>query len=161
MDIFSFSAALIGGVIILALAIYAGWLLAKLNHQTRQRKAFMEKAIQKRNLKIIESIDIIAFAALEQQCDLSEAAIRLYMIMGALQGDKEIDFSHRFPALFELYDLIKDMPRGDERKQVEKKERMQLDLIRVKAEARLVESINRELKDILSFTGAKYQPSED
>ncbi len=159
MDIFSFSAAIVGGVIIFALAIYAGWLLAKLNHQTRQRKAFMEKAIQERNLKIIESIDVIAFAALEQQCDLSEAAIRLYMIMNALQGDKEVDFSRRYPALFELYDLIKDMPRGDERKQIEKKERMQLDLVRVKAEARLVEAINIELKNILLFTGAKYQPS--
>lgn len=155
METLPFGFLVAGSAIILGLAIYAGYLLAKLRDQTQQQQALITKAIVQRNLKIIESVDVIALAALQQQCDLSEAAIRLYMIMDHLQGEMKIDFAIRYPALFELYDVVKDMPRGDARQQILKKERMQLDLVRVKAEARLVDAINHELDDILIFTGAK------
>lgn len=87
----------LGGAIILGLAGYAGWLLAKLRQQTKMQEKAMNEAIKQRNLKIIESVDVIAMATLQEQCDLSEAAIRLYMIMDHLQGDKRVDFPTRFP----------------------------------------------------------------
>ncbi|MFZ6044181.1 DUF2489 domain-containing protein, partial [Vibrio natriegens] len=51
---------------------------------------------------------------------------------------------------YELYQVVKDMPRGDSRRTLEKKERMKLDMIRMKAEARLVDDIKVELDRILA-----------
>ncbi|MBE1277023.1 DUF2489 domain-containing protein [Enterovibrio baiacu] len=148
----------LGGVIILGLASYAGWLLSKLRRQTRFQAAQQKAAITQRNNKIIESVDVIAMATLQEQCDLSEAAIRLFMIMDHLQGEKRVDYPTRFPALYELYDVVKDMPRGDARKAIPKKERMRHDLERMKAETRLQDAIKIELEEILAFTGAKMTP---
>lgn len=155
METLSFGLMALGSAIILGLAGYAGWLLAKLQHQTKMQKNAIKDAISQRNLKIIESVNVIAKATLQQQCDLSEAAIRLYMIMGHLDGDKRVEFSTRFPALYELYEVVKDMPRGDDRKGIQKKDRMRLDMTRMKAEARLQSLSYAELEDILFFTGAK------
>ncbi|OEE71171.1 coproporphyrinogen III oxidase [Enterovibrio norvegicus FF-33] len=148
----------LGGAIILGLAIYAGWLLAKLRHQTKLQAAQMDAATKKRNLKIIESVDVIAMATLQEQCDFSEAAIRLFMIMDHLQGEKRVDYPTRYPALYELYDVVKDMPRGDARKAIDKKERMRDNMVRMKTEARLQQAIHTELEEILAFTGAKMTP---
>jgi hypothetical protein len=51
--------------------------------------------------------------------------------------------------MFELYHVVRDMPRGDARNMIQKKERMKLDLERMKAEARLQDTIKLELDDIL------------
>lgn len=162
METLSFGVMALGGAIILGLAGYAAWLLLRLQRQTKRQKAAMISAnaamvdaIAQRNLKIIESVDVIARATLQEQCDLSEAAIRLYMIMSQLDGDKCIVFSTRFPALYELYEVVKDMPRGDARKSIQKQERMRFDMIRMKAQARLQVASFTELDEILLFTGAK------
>ncbi|MGR5179281.1 DUF2489 domain-containing protein, partial [Vibrio mediterranei] len=51
----------------------------------------------------------------------------------------------------ELYQVVKDMPRGEARKTIQKQERMKLDLERMKAEARLQDSIKLELDAILAM----------
>jgi hypothetical protein len=148
----------LGALIILALSVYAGTLLARLKRQTALQAEMEEAAIKKRNDKIIESVDVIAFAALKDQCDLSEAAIRLYMIMDHLQGEKRVEFDSRYPALFELYEAVKDTPRGDARKTLKKNERMRLDFDRANHEARLEQAIKAELAEILAFTGGRHIP---
>ena len=85
MSGFEWVAFVLMGLVILSLSIYAGFLLAQLARQNKAQVAAQAKAIQQRNEKIIESVDVISLAALQQQCDLSEAAIRLYMIMDHLQ----------------------------------------------------------------------------
>lgn len=150
--------AIAGGVIILGLSLYAGMLLAKLKRQNELQAKMMQEALDKRNAKIVESVDVIAAATLQEQCDLSEAAIRLFMIMDHLQGEMRIDFPTRYPALFELYEAVKDTPRGEARKALAKKERMRFDLQRMKDEARLEQAIRVELEEILVFTGARAAP---
>ena len=145
----------LAGAIIFGLALYAGYLLAKLRGQNEQRLKLQQQAIKDRNQKIIESVETIALAALQKQCDLSEAAIRLYMLMSQLQGDKALEVASHFPALYALYDQVKDMARSDNRKTLAKKQRMQDDLTRLKAEAKLESSIQQELEHILIFTGRK------
>ncbi|TDR71150.1 uncharacterized protein DUF2489 [Photobacterium lutimaris] len=147
----------LAGVIVAVLASYAGYLLFKLYQQTQRHKAFLARAqrqqeagIKQRNANIMESVLIIAEAGKKEECDMSEIAIRLYKLMEVLQGDHRVDFANRYPSMHELYLVVKDMPRGDARKTLAKKERMQLDLIRMKAEARLVESIKSELDLILA-----------
>lgn len=143
----------VGGAIILGLSIYAGILLAKLQQQNKQQLHLKNAAIKQRNDNIIESVDVIARATLQEQCDLSEAAIRLYMLMIHLQGDKAVAFETRFPALYELYDVVKDMPRGDDRSALTKKDRKPLDNIRISAEVRLHAAIHAELDDVLGVIG--------
>lgn len=147
----------LAGLIVAVLASYAGYLLFKLYKQTQRHKAFLaraqrqqEEGIKQRNANIMESVLIIAEAGKQDECDMSEIAIRLYKLMEVLQGDHRVDFASQYPAMHELYLVVKDMPRGDQRKTLAKKERMQLDLIRMKAEARLQETIKSELDVILA-----------
>ncbi|MBP2700857.1 DUF2489 domain-containing protein [Photobacterium lucens] len=147
----------IGGTIVTALGMYAGFLLVKLYQQNQRHKVFLaraeqqqKEAIETRNNTILESVFVIAAATKQGQCDLSEAAIRLYKLMEALQADKSVDFSATYPAIYELYEVVKDMPRGEARQQTEKRTRMRFDLERMKAETRLQETIAVELDAILS-----------
>ena len=146
---------LVGAIVIGGLTVYAGYLLFQLYQQKQRHQRFLEKAqarqldkMAERNKTIMESVLVIATASKQQQCDLSEAAIRLYKLMEVLQGEKRVDFRIAYPSLCELYDVVKDMPRGEERQQQEKQARMQNNLIRVKAEARLQDAIAKELDAI-------------
>ncbi|KLV07794.1 coproporphyrinogen III oxidase [Photobacterium aquae] len=146
----------LAALIVVPLAAYAVYLLVKLYQQHRRHVAFMAQAqqrqaegIRQRNANIMESVYTIAEAALQGQCDLSEAAIRLCKLMEVLQGESQIDAASCYPALHELYLVVQDMPRGEARSTLAKQERMKLDLIRMKAEARLNETIKADLARIL------------
>lgn len=148
----------LAGTVIAALATYAGYLVFKLYRQHQRHKAFLERAehqqaeqIETRNAHIMDSVFVIADAGKQEQCDLSEVTIRLYKLMEVLQAEQHIDFAGKYPAMYELYQVVREMPRGDDRKTTQRKERMKLDLQRMKAEARLQKSIKLELEDILSM----------
>jgi tRNA A37 methylthiotransferase MiaB len=152
----------IGSVVVAGLALYAGLLLAKLYQQQQRHKLFLARAaeqqveaIKARNDNILESVFIIAMACKQDQCDISEAAIRLYKLMEVLQADKQVDFAATYPALTDLYQVVKDMPRGDARQQIEKQSRMRFDLERMKAESRLQADIKLEL-DAYNYSGPRY-----
>ncbi|GAL23404.1 DUF2489 domain-containing protein [Vibrio maritimus] len=137
-----------GVLIIVGLASYAGYLLLQLKKQKELQQQHRELAIKKRNANIFESVDTICLATIQGQCDLSEAAIRLYNIMDYVQGDERVDFDKEFPATAELFHIVKDMPRGDARQEMEKQQRMRDNLTRQKAEARLNDAIVEELKTL-------------
>ncbi|MBY6199602.1 DUF2489 domain-containing protein [Vibrio hangzhouensis] len=138
--------AIAGAIIIIGLAAYAGYLLLQLKKQKELQQQHRELAISKRNANIFESVDTICLATIQGQCDLSEAAIRLYNIMDYVQGDERVDFDRAYPATSELYHIVKDMPRGEARQQMKKQDRMRDNLARQKAEARLSDAITEELK---------------
>lgn len=138
--------AIAGGAIILGLASYAGYLLLKLKKQKELQLQQQKLAIEKRNANIFESVNILCLAGIQEQCDLSEVSIRLYNIMDYVQGEDRVDFDKEFPATSELFHIVKDMARGEDRQQLEKKERMKQNLERHKAEARLQDAIVEELQ---------------
>lgn len=147
----------LAGLIIAMLASYAAYLWLKVYQQHKRHQAFLLRAeqqqvegIKQRNANIMESVMIIAEAGKQDQCDMSEITIRLYKLMEVLQGDQHVDFAAQYPAMYALYDVVKDMPRGDARKSLAKKERMTLDLQRMKTEARLLDAIKAELEHILA-----------
>ncbi|MFC5079006.1 hypothetical protein VTH8203_04675 [Vibrio thalassae] len=140
--------AIAGAIIIVGLASYAGYLLLQLKKQKELQQQHRDLAIQKRNANIFESVDTICLATIQGQCDVSEAAIRLYNIMDYVQGKDRVDFDERYPATSELYHIVKDMPRGDARQEMKKQDRMRDNLARQKAEARLNDAIIEELKDL-------------
>lgn len=138
--------AVVGGLIICGLAIYAGYLLLQLRKQTKLRAKHQQLAIDKRNANIYENVTTLCMAGIQGQCDLSEICIRVYNIMDYVQGEERVDFSSEYPAISELYDIVKDMARGEERQELLKKERMKQNLIRNKAEARLNDAVIEELQ---------------
>ncbi|MCZ0760501.1 DUF2489 domain-containing protein [Vibrio diabolicus] len=138
--------AIAGVVIIIALASYAGYLLLQLKKQKELQLKHQKLAIDKRNANIFENVHTLCQAGIQGQCDLSEISIRVYSIMDYVQGEDRVDFDKTYPAISELYHIVKDMARGEERQQLAKKERMQQNLTRHKAESRLTDAIIEELK---------------
>ncbi|EGR4673621.1 DUF2489 domain-containing protein [Vibrio parahaemolyticus] len=138
--------AIAGAVIIIALASYAGYLLLQLKKQKELQLKHQKLAIDKRNANIFENVHTLCQAGIQGQCDLSEISIRVYCIMDYVQGENRVNFDEVYPAISELYHIVKDMARGEDRQQLAKKERMQQNLTRQKAENRLTDAIIDELK---------------
>ncbi|HCE1607698.1 TPA: DUF2489 domain-containing protein [Vibrio parahaemolyticus] len=138
--------AIAGAVIIIAQASYAGYLLLQLKKQKELQLKHQKLAIDKRNANIFENVHTLCQAGIQGQCDLSEISIRVYCIMDYVQGENRVNFDEVYPAISELYHIVKDMARGEDRQQLAKKERMQQNLTRQKAESRLTDAIIEELK---------------
>ncbi|MDG3086831.1 DUF2489 domain-containing protein [Vibrio hannami] len=139
---------ILAGMVILALAGYALSLILKVRKQSKLRQEFMDISIAKRNANIFESVDTLCLAGIQKQCDLAEVSIRVYHILDYVQGEHRIDVEKEYPALFELFSVVKDFARGEERQKLEKRERMKQDLERHKAESRLTDAITEELKQL-------------
>ncbi|WKE65453.1 DUF2489 domain-containing protein [Gallaecimonas kandeliae] len=137
--------ALLGVLVIAGLAFYLGKLLFMVKAQRQKREA----AIAERNEKLLSSIHIIARAMLEEQCDFSEGAIRIRNLLDHLHPYKA--YGERFPALFDLYKRVKDLPTHEARKELDKKELRRQDREREGWERELSDAIKAEaelLKDL-------------
>jgi hypothetical protein len=137
-----------GGVFILGLASYAGYLLLQLKRQKALQQQHRALAIDKRNVNIFENVITLCMVGIQGQCDLSEISIRIYCILDYIQGEQRIDLDAVYPSIAELYHIVKNMPRGEKRSELTKKERMEQNLVRMKAESRLADAIVSELKDL-------------
>jgi len=131
----------LGTLIVSGLAAYAGLLLGRLQHQRRRRR----QAVATRNEQIAVSIRTISMAMVQQQCNLSEGAIRLVMLLQALQLPTPIR-KQDYPGVYALYDKVKAMPTHDARRQYTRNEIMKLDLQRVGYEAELEQQVLLDAK---------------
>ena len=103
--------------------------------------------IETRKATIFESVNVYCMTGIQGQCELSAISIRVYCIMDYLQGDERVqNFDDEYPAIAELYHVVKDMARGESRQELPKRDRMQQNFTRMKAESRLNDSIVEELK---------------
>jgi hypothetical protein len=91
-------------VIIIMLAFYAGILINKIKKQKAQalkieqaQEQLKQQKIQERNNNIVESIRFIAKATMQKQCNVSEAAIRLTVLLETLQIKQAIDIPSSYP----------------------------------------------------------------
>ncbi|MFZ7223041.1 DUF2489 domain-containing protein [Avibacterium avium] len=130
----------LGLLIIVGMAAYAVKLLRALKSQNQA----LENARLARVKRLKESIEIIARAMQNGDCNLSEGVIRLKMLLDPL-GIKITSY----PAMGELYEVVKEMPTHQARKELKKNERMRLDLTRESAEAELESKILLELDQLL------------
>ncbi|QGM80247.1 DUF2489 domain-containing protein [Otariodibacter oris] len=126
-------------LIVISMAGYAVSLFIKLN----QNKNKLKQAQHERYHRVVESIDIIIKAMLDGRCDLSEGVLRLKPLLDVLGKTLK-----NFPAMWELYQVVEDMPILDARKQLKRNERMKLDLERESKEAELEEKIKTELQQL-------------
>lgn len=134
----------VGLVVILGLSVYAGILLRRVKDQ----QLALQKVIKKRNATLMDSINLIAKAMVQGQCNLSEGAIRLTVLLNELRLSQPINFDAEYPNLHALYQVVKDMPTHEVRKERSKKEIRQLDAEREKHEQRLEASIIEEMKQL-------------
>jgi Cdc6-like AAA superfamily ATPase len=150
--------AAISVVIIIVLAFYAGILINKIKKQKVQalkieqaREQLKKQKIQERNNNIVESIRFIAKATMQKQCNVSEAAIRLTVLLETLQIKEAIDIATSYPALTAMYEKVKDMPTHEERKTRPVKEIKMLDLKRELFEAEMEHAIIKETAILAEF----------
>lgn len=130
-----------GIAIIVLMGAYSIYLFAKLH----QQKQLFEQAKQARITRIKESIEIIARAMHSNECNHSEGVIRLRMLLEPL-GQKRLQ---DYPAMWALYEVVRNMPTHEERKALKKNERMKLDLARESKEVELEEKIKEEVLQLL------------
>ena len=133
---------LIAAVIIIAGMVgYAAYLLLALQ---KQKKALLQ-ARRNRIHRIKESLEIIAKAMLNGDCNLSEGVLRLKMLL------EPVDMSLKhYSAMWRLYETVEDMPTHEARRELKKNERMRLDLQRESTEAELESKIKSELNRLLT-----------
>jgi hypothetical protein len=134
-------------IIIASLAFYAGKLLRQLSAQKKaekQAEIARQKALAKHDVKILSSAQIIVRAMKEEQCDFSEGCWRLSVLLDSLKLSSELAL--QFPAVFKLYNEIKHLSILDDRKQLDKKQRMKQDYQRMTIEEKLHSEIVTDLK---------------
>ena len=151
--------AILAVIIIHALAFYAGMLINKIKMQKVQalqiekaQEQIKQQKIQDRNNNIVESIRFIAKATMQKQCNVSEAAIRLTVLLETLQLEKAIDIAGNYPALTAMFEKVKDMPTHEERKARPVKEIKMLDIKREVFEAEMEDKIIKESVFLADFT---------
>lgn len=134
-------AIVIGAAIIAGLAFYAGQLLYKVNAQNKliakkqaehEQKLAASKAT--RNAKLADSIHLIARAMNEEQCEFSEGCLRIWVLISQYSFAEEFDLRERYPGIYKMYNVVKDMPTHDARKKYSKKEVFKMDSTRWRAE---------------------------
>jgi len=137
-----------GAIIIVALGIYAGKLLFTL----KQQKLRQQRARDKRIGLIVQSIQTIAFAMQQQQCNYSEGAIRICNLLKALPIANIPDYSLIYPKLHNLFDKIKDYPTHEDRNTLSKQELRKQDRQREQFESEAESGIQEEIIRLRVFS---------
>lgn len=130
----------LGAVIIIVLGIYAGRLLFLVNAQNNKQQAVRQKRIA----SMQSSIQTIAFAMQQQQCDLSEGVIRICRLLEAIPITPLPDFSSQYPATHGLFELVKNYPTHEARAALSKQERRKQDKERSQFESEFESKILKE-----------------
>lgn len=137
-------------LIVAGLAFYAGTLLWQLQQQARDR----QRQLAKKQQYLRESITLICKAMCEQQCELSEGALRVWVLLDHLVPERKPEPETTYPGLYQMYQVVKDMPTHQARKEQAKALTLQQDELRLKAE--------QDLKDVILIDAAalllRFQP---
>lgn len=142
-----------GALVIASLSFYAGrliWLLREQRAKQAEAANQHKQNLNAHDAKVLNSILIIVKAMQEEQCDYSEGCWRLSVLLDSLKTTSGM--ASEFPAIFKLYNGIKDMQILEERKQLAKKERMRQDVERIKLETALYDEINKDLGLLMQYT---------
>ena len=134
--------------IICGLSFYAGRLLFKLSEQQKKATSVRNARIH----SIIDSIQLIAKAMEQQQCNLSEGSIRIVKLLEALPVSNPPDYGEHYPVLFKLFEHVADLPTHEARKALSRKERDAQDEAREELEAQLEADILKEVSKLKVFS---------
>jgi len=136
-----------GALVIIALAVYAGRLLFMVKNQNKRQQT----ARGKRLASMQSSIQTIAFAMQQQQCDMSEGVIRICRLLEALPLTPLPDYNKQYPAIHALFELVKNYPTHEHRSAQTKLEIRQQDKQRHEFESELESKILKETEALRVF----------
>lgn len=139
---------ILGAIIVIALGVYAG----KTLYLLKQQKLRQQNARNKRIESMEQSIQTIAFAMQQQQCNYSEGAVRICNLLKALPIANIPDYSTVYPELHGLYGKIKDYPTHKERDVLSKQERRRQDKQREQLESEAETGIQDEIVRLRVFS---------
>lgn len=137
----------LGVILVVGLAFYAGQLL----WQVKQQGIVQQEQKDKRHKYLTDSISFIAKAMKEEQCELSEGVLRIWVLLDHYNSEQESpkDYPALYPGFAALYDVIKDMPTHEARKKQGKQERFKMDVARWDAEKDHGEQIATDISKIM------------
>ncbi|WP_019677450.1 DUF2489 domain-containing protein [Arsukibacterium perlucidum] len=139
-------------LIIAGLAFYAGKLLWLLQQQNKQQAALLEKEQQQQlqnQLYVEQSIYTICKAVAAGQCELSEGALRVWVLLNRLPEKQQGPLATDYPGIFQMYQTVKDMPTHQARKQQSKQATLAQDQQRLQAEKTLAPQIMTDTSKLL------------
>lgn len=120
--------SIVGAVIIVALAVVAGILQYKV-HKLKQARKAQESALQAESdaqrERINKSIQVIAHSVGSDDITLTEASIRISVLLDSLGVDDEV--REEFSAFYELKGATEHIPFLDAWKALSKKEQFRFD----------------------------------
>ncbi len=144
------------GILVFLLAAYLGILLAKLNQQ-KKHSSHIEELMEAANLEqeefYLESLSIIAKATLQDQCETSEACIRIKKI---LEFFPEIESSPGLEPIQTMYKDLENFAYLDERNELAKQEKFKQDNQRFKVEEKYEKDFKAALKILLDLIKTKH-----
>jgi hypothetical protein len=111
-----------------------------------------QKNLDKRNDKIIEDIRFIAKALISNQCEMTEAVMRIHYLADAL--DSDIMLQDQYSTIHLHFLACKDMAIKDAYKDLSKKMRFQQDQNRIRLEASNETAVLAEAELIIQYAFA-------
>lgn len=131
----------IATLIIMVLGGYAIHLLLKLRLQKRRQHSIRHQRIK----DLLASIQTIAKAMEQQQCNYSEGAIRICRLLASIPVSPRPDFKQRYPAIHTLDTKVQQFATHQARAALPREERERQDQLREEFEVELEVSILKEL----------------
>lgn len=132
-----FALSVIG--ILAVIAVWMWWKVFKLEKYKKEQEAILRKQQREKRDYIIESVQIIARNVVSEDLNISEAAIRLKVLLDNLMLPE--DERLQFQAVDILYEKVKGFDTHQTRKELPKQERMRQDKYRMLHEAEHREQI--------------------
>jgi hypothetical protein len=138
-------------LIVAGLAFYAGTLLWQLQQQSQA--AARQLADKQQYLR--DSIILICKAMRDEQCELSEGALRVWVLLDHLVPDHKPDPVTSYPGLHQMYQVVKDMPTHKARQAQAREVTARQDTVRLNAEQELKDFILADVEALLK----RFQPA--
>jgi hypothetical protein len=139
-----------GVAVIAALAVYAYQLVSKVKSQQEKQQAVRDKRV----VSMQTSVQTIAFAIQQQQCDLSEGVIRICRLLEAMPVTPHPDYAKEFPFTHELFEKVKSYPTHEARSLLTKTQRREQDKERQELESQLESKILTETEALRNLVVA-------
>lgn len=141
-------------IIVIGLGIYLGILLSKIKQQKIKEKAMQVKLLamaSERELFLKDSIITISRAAVQNQCELSEACIRVYEL---LKNYPELGAHEEYSVIGDMYDALSEFPYLAEREKLSKQERFVQDTKRFQVEEKFRSDVVKSLDLLITHFNA-------
>lgn len=126
----------VGAVIVLALAVIAGylhWQLYKVNRASCRAREGYQRELQKKRRHSLTSITVIARALLEGQVTLTEACMRISVLLESL--NLSVEEKDHYVSFYKLAQATSYIPILDDWKALPRKDKRRLDVEREAHEA--------------------------